>query len=335
LTVAVLPSSCPGFPVRERLDHLRDHAWETHVVDIVDGAGLPALLELRPRLVHVHSASVALRLAEAGIDLDCRVIVTATGEDLNTIGLEDPDHYRATWDLADAVHVASEALWQRALQRGCPPSRRHAVIPPAADTSYFDPHIDAKAKEGGGGLRILSVGPLVWAQGYEHALHAARLLLERGVDFEYRIVGEGDLRPAVLFARRQLELDEPVELLDGREPEDLKRQLAWADVFLNAAVAPGFTDAVAEAHAMGLPVVSTGAGVLDGVAEAAGVLAAPSRDPATLADQLARVAREPDLRRRLGQSGRARALSHFGLARQLSQFESLYRTTAIAVGSEL
>jgi glycosyltransferase involved in cell wall biosynthesis len=327
-TVAVVSGSRPGFPVPERIAHLRDHGWEAHIVDSSDGSGLRELVALRPRLVHFHSASVALRFMDSRADLDCKVIVTATGEDLNTVGLENPHHYGAVWDLADVVHVPSEGLWQRAVRRGCPPARRHVVIPPAADTSYFDPSGDASPEATRADrLRILSVGPLVWAQGYEHALHAARLLLDRGVDFEYRIVGEGELLPGVLFARRQLGLEDQVELLDGEAPVDLRKQLEWADVFLNAAVADGFTDGLAEAHAMGLAVVASERGVLDGGVEGE-ALVAPTRDPMGLAEKLVRTAVDPELRRRLGKQGRARAVSRYGLGKQLSRFDALYREVA-------
>ena len=74
---------------------------------------------------------------------------------------------------------------------------------------------------------------------------------------------------------------------------------------------------------MGLAVVTSQPGALDGVAE--GMLLAAPRDPAALAAQLVQVARDPGLRRRLGQSGRALALNQYGLAHQVARFEALYR----------
>ena len=169
--------------------------------------------------------------------------------------------------------MPDESLWRRALRRECPPDRPRAVVPPAANTDYFDPTDSAPAEVDGGPLRILSVGPLVWAQGYEHALHAARVLLDQGIDFEYRIVGDGEHLPALTFARYQLGLEGKVELLSPDGPAALRSQLRWADVFLDAAVAEGFTEAVAEAHAMQLPVVASERGLLDESAD--GVLSLP------------------------------------------------------------
>ena len=239
------------------------------------------------------------------------------------VRLDDPDYYGGVWDMADVLHVPDGGMWRRALRRGCPPDRRKVVIPPAASTSYFDP---AERSDGAARLRILSVGPIVWAQGLEHALHAARLLLDRDVDFEYRIVGEGEHLPAVTFARYQLGLEGRVELRSPGGLDELRSHLRWADVFLNAAVAEGFTEAVAEAHAMELPIVASDRGVLDASMSDDAALVAPRRDPHALAEHLARVAADPGLRRRLGERGRARVIEDFPLPRQLARFEELYRS---------
>jgi colanic acid/amylovoran biosynthesis glycosyltransferase len=223
--------------------------------------------------------------------------------------------------------VADESLWRRALRRGCSPDRRRAVIAPAANTAYFDPGEGTPA-EATARLRILSVGPLVWAQGCEHALYAAHLLLDRGVDFEYRIIGEGEHLPALTFARYQLGLEGRVELCAPRGPEALRSELRWADVFLTAAVAEGFTEAVAEAHAMQLPVVASERGLLDESMAGDGALVAPPRDPHALSETLEAVASDPALRRRLGERGRARAVEAFDLTGQLTRFDELYREAA-------
>ncbi len=55
-------------------------------------------------------------------------------------------------------------------------------------------------------LRILSIGRLEWKKGYEYALQAARMLRERGIHFEYRIIGDGEFHTATAYARYQLGL---------------------------------------------------------------------------------------------------------------------------------
>ncbi len=372
-----------GYPIADRLEHLRSRGWDAHLIvdhDEVGAAGLTDALEppaavqsvsesragrargfgraliqhaggtgrylrarpapdgarprravdlaltaLRPGLVHFHSAGVARDCLRVTAAIRSAVLVSLTGQDLNMVRLDDPEYYSRVWDAAHLLHVPDEGMWRRALRRGCPPDGRRAFIPPAASTSYFDPSDVGPSRDAGERLRVLSVGPLVWAQGLEHALHAARILLDRGVDFEYRIVGDGEHLPAVTFARYQLGLEERVELRAPGGPDALRAELRRADVFLNAAVAEGFTEAVAEAHAMGLPVVASERGVLDASMSDDAALVAPRRDPHALAENLARVAGDPDLRRRLGERGRARVTQDFDLPQQLARFEELYR----------
>jgi glycosyltransferase involved in cell wall biosynthesis len=132
-------------------------------------------------------------------------------------------------------------------------------------------------------LRILSAGELSWTQGYEHALHAISELADSGIDCEYRVVGAGAYEGAFRYAAYQLGLGRAVEFHDPAEAP-LSEHLRWADVFVSAAVAPGFAAGLQGARAAGVPVVATDAVVSDGV---------PRRDPSALREALARLAAEP------------------------------------------
>jgi glycosyltransferase involved in cell wall biosynthesis len=106
--------------------------------------------------------------------------------------------------------------------------------------------------ERGPALRILAVAPLSWKSGLEYGLHAVRLLLDRGVDCELRILGDGGYADAVNFARHQLGLESATLVLSA-ETQRLEPLLGWADVLLDAAV----SDDVPPLVAAGLPVVSS------------------------------------------------------------------------------
>ena len=94
-------------------------------------------------------------------------------------------------------------------------------------------------------------------------------LHERGVEFEYRIIGDGPHREAILFALDELGLLERVELLGARDVREVQEAMRWADVCLHAAVSEGFCVSVIEAQAMGLPIVCTDAdGLSENVADA-------------------------------------------------------------------
>jgi colanic acid/amylovoran biosynthesis glycosyltransferase len=303
----------PG--VRERVHPTRDF----------DGA----IAELRPDLVHFEFGAVAVGRTHIGQQYGCTMLVTFRGYDLNFFRAEDPHCYDDVWQHADAVHCVSTDLWRRAQRRGCPATKRNEVIFDAVDVDDFTPEGREYAAAAVGTpdrpLRILSVGRLHWKKGYEFGLEAVRLLVDQGVQCEYRIVGDGEHREPVVYTIEDLGLRDVVRL-EGARPKGYVRQaLLWADVLLHNAVSEGFCVSALEAQATGLPVVATDAdGLPENVLDGRTGLIVRRRDASAAMQALLRLARDPALRRRLGEAGPVRA-AKLTYDDQLDRYESLYR----------
>jgi len=285
-----------------------------------------ALVGLNPDLVHFEFGALGAERMHLAPLLDAPIVVSFRGYDLNYVGHDEPGYYDAVWKGAAALHFLGEDLWQRAQRRGCPPGKPHVLIPPAIDTAFFAPK-EPRAIDRAGPLRILSVGRLEWKKGYEDALVAVQLLGDRGIQCEYRIVGDGSFLGAVAFGRHQLGLEDVVTFLGETDRESVRDEMLRADVFLHAAVSEGFCNAVLEAQSMELPVVCTDAdGLRENVEDGVTGLVVPRRNPAALADALARLAPAAGRRRRMGEAGRRRVESRFQLKDQISAFDTLYRS---------
>jgi len=288
-----------------------------------------AVLALKPDIIHMEFGTLAAEDIYLKEMLGCRIIVSFRGYDLNFVGLETPGYYQEVWDQADALHLLGEDLWQRAQDRGCPPEKMHSLIPPAIDVTKFDAGERQSTREVGTierPLRIASVGRLEWKKGYEYALQAVKLLVDRGISCEYRIIGDGIWLGVISFARYQLGLENVVHFMGALTPQEVKDQLLWADVFLHAAVSEGFCNAVLEAQAMGLPVVCTDAdGLGENVVHGETGFVVPRWNPQALAEKLALLTARPDLRRQMGQAGRQRVLTYFQIADQIQAFDHLYK----------
>lgn len=301
-----------------------------------------AIIALSPDIVHFEFGALAVGRTHLKRRLASRLSISFRGYDLNYVGLDDPAHYASVWRDADAIHTLGRDLWQRALRRGCPPDKPHALIPPAVDSDLFRPAIPSPLGRGLGRgsassllsrspapLRVLSVGRLEWKKGYEYGLEAVRLLKESGVPVTYRILGGGAYLEPLAFARHRLGLEEDVEFLGARPHADVLAQLRWADVLLHPAVSEGFGNAVLEAQAMALPVVCSDAdGLAENVADGLTGFVTPRRDPVALAEALARLAADAALRRRMGTAGRERAQACFRPAAQIAAFDRFYRALA-------
>ena len=185
------------------------------------------------------------------------------------IGLYPHQHlgcYNLLWNNIDKVHTISDDLYQKAIDFGLDPKTPYKKITPAINTEYFqsdlleDIHVP---------LRILTVGRLHWKKGYEYALKALSLLKDKQINFEYHIVGEGNYNEAIKYAMHQLRLTEQVKLKGQLTHADVKKEMEWADIYLQPSIQEGFCNAVLEAQAMGLLCIVTDAeglseNVLDG-----------------------------------------------------------------------
>jgi colanic acid/amylovoran biosynthesis glycosyltransferase len=155
------------------------------------------------------------------------------------------------------------------------------------------------------------------------------MLLGQGVVCTYRIIGEGEFHTATAYARHESKLEEVVTLLRAAPRTTVRTELDQADVFLHPAVSEGFGNAVIEAQAMRLPVVCTDAdGLAENVVHGETGFVVHRREAQQLSDALARLAADPGLRRRMGDAGRARALSRFRIADQIAAFGALYERVA-------
>lgn len=280
------------------------------------------LLRLHPAVVHTEFLTLARDRTHLPTALGCTLTSSVRGYDVAYAGLDEPDAYGAVWPALGALHVLGDDLWQRALARGCPPDLPHTVIPPAVDADA----VPVADPGGDGPLGLVSVGRLHWKKGHHHTLAALAALLELGVDAELRIVGDGPQLEELTFARHELGLEDRVTFVRDLDRTGAWAELARAQVFVHGAVSEGFGNAVLEAQAAGLPVVTTDAeGLAENVADGVTGIVVPRRDPAALATALAALAADPARRVAMGAAGRERARTHFRPEDQRTAFAAFFR----------
>lgn len=138
------------------------------------------------------------------------------------------------------------------------------------------------------------------------------------------IAGDGPLLEVVRTKARATAVRDRI-VFPGFET-DVPGLLSALDVYVTSSVTEGLSLALVEASASGLPIVATNVGgnpevVEDGVTG----LLVPAGKAAPLAAALQRLLKDPMLRRRLGEAGRARAVAEFSEATMLERTAALYR----------
>lgn len=164
---------------------------------------------------------------------------------------------------------------------------------------------------------LLFLSNLIVSKGVLVLLDACRILKEAGASFRCVFAGSASYDLSVeAFAEEVTRrgLQDVVEYVGPRYGVEKERLFAESDVFVFPTRYPNesFPLVILEAMSCGLPVVSTDAGaiedmVLDGVT---GFVCHDSR-PEGLADCLARLLDDQDLRRRMGSEGRRHYSLHF------------------------
>jgi len=174
--------------------------------------------------------------------------------------------------------------------------------------------------------RVVALVGRLWPQKrVEDAIWAADLLKRIRDDVHLLIIGDGPLRERLTQYRDKIEIEDRVHFVGHRD--DLDRWLPHFDVLWNTSAYEGQSNAVLEALACGVPVVATDIPSNREliVHEETGFLVPPGKKGrAPLAAKTKRLLEEEDLRRRMGEAGRRRALGEFSLTRMADGYCRLY-----------
>lgn len=198
------------------------------------------------------------------------------------------------------------------------------------DTDVFTP--PPRVPRDGAPL-VLAVGRFVEKKGFDHLVEACARLRDEGADFRCLIVGEEG--PALQPVRALVErhgLQRHVRLQGPVTQDELRRIYAQARVFalpcqvMEDGDRDGFPNVVAEAMAMGVPVVTTAiSGIPEFIDDGVHGMLAPPRDAGAFAAALGRVLRDDALAARLSAAGRQRMCERFDSRRTTVALYELFQ----------
>lgn len=200
---------------------------------------------------------------------------------------------------ADVLVANSEAVrtyWQALAGE----SVEIQVVPNTIDDRFFaGDEVSATGRTGRGVL--VSVGALKPVKAHETIIAACWLLRAAGRDLELVLVGDGSRRDELDALSRAMGI--PLRITGV--VDDVLPWLRSATLYVHSSVSEGVSNAIMEAMAAGLPlVVPDIAGMQEIVGEAA--VRYPVGSAGDLADAIGALLDDPDARRALGQSARAR-----------------------------
>ncbi len=225
------------------------------------------------------------------------------------------------------IVTTGEALRRQLARDNGVPLERMTSVPTGIDLARFAPGNAAAARAQLGLPAKPALGIVAtlrdW-KGHEYLFEAIARERAAWRDWQVIVVGDGPYRDRL--DARLAALGLAAEIRFAGQQEDVVPWLQALDIFaLPSFGEEGVPQAVMQAMACGLPVVSTPVGAItEAVTADVTGLIVPARDAAALAAALAVLREDAALRARFGVAGRARAERDFGLDRMLDAMEAVF-----------
>jgi glycosyltransferase involved in cell wall biosynthesis len=309
--------------------------------------GLKTILRRRFDIVHAHMHEGALigyflsRLLHVPLLFDFQGSLTGEMADHHFLNPEGPWYHWVRLlelridQLPDAI-ITSSQLGAHLLERdfNC---GRHRVypLPDCVNLDFFRPDVltpaEVVARRAALGIPagrpvVVYLGLLADYQGTPLLVQAAQVLMQRGVDAHFLVMG---FPGAAHYQQMASDLGVADRItFTGKVPyEEAPAHLALGDV----AVAPKLSATegcgkILNYMAMALPTVAFDTPVSREYMGTLGVYAGQIGDPATLADAISGLLNDPQWRAELGQKLRERVARHFSWERAGRHLLNIYRT---------
>lgn len=210
------------------------------------------------------------------------------------------------------------------ISRGLP-ADKFVVIPNGVEL-YSCPWTHARSK---GPVRAVCVARFIPRKRHDVLLHALARVRDSGIDMHCSLIGHGPLAEEIWALTTCLNLTDRVAVLGSVSHSEVGSKLAEADIFVLTSMWEGMPGSVLEAMAAGLPVVATDVnGTSEVVQDRVTGFLVPADDAVATAEALISLARDKNLRHRMGAAGRERIRQHFTVDRMVSAKEALYKQLA-------
>lgn len=287
---------------------------------------------LSPVLLHAHHGPNGLRILPLASRLKVPLITTFHGQDISITNLRYQKTYlgyryymamRGKLKTSSATFLAVSNFVRRKLLEQGFPADRVLVAYTGVDTMKFKPASTEDRPI------ILFVGRLVEQKGAEFLIRAGGEVQKQFPDVELVLIGDGPLRKELEALARQslrrysfLGVQTPGEVRDWMNRASI---VCVPSVTMLSGETEGFGMVCVEAQAVGKPVVAFNCGAISETIrhEKTGFMAA-ERDWQSLAQYLATLLKNAELRERFGRAGREVVVREFNLEHCTRHLEGIY-----------
>jgi glycosyltransferase involved in cell wall biosynthesis len=160
--------------------------------------------------------------------------------------------FRRIWKSASALYACSEGLRQRAHR--FMPEAKICVIPNGVELDRFRPVSDRRKIEN---LKLLTVGRLSASKRIELLVSAVELIRRQFPSATLKIAGGGGLENQLRKLIKDKGMEDFITVLGIVPAEEMPELYCESDIFVSASIQEGMSNAMLEAMASGIPIITT------------------------------------------------------------------------------
>lgn len=218
---------------------------------------------LQPDLIHFHDSSLAILMSWIPHLSGTPYSFSLRGSDIQVLPLLSGEYKEKLRDVilnASGVHSVCDVLWNEAKVAYELPENSifHKTIYTTVPIFSNGKHTSKTKKCQTS--NFISIGRLHWRKAYISLLIAFRIFINNGNNANLTIVGEGQGREELIYWINELNLNTSVQLLGKMPYDEFQSLIENADGYIQSSIAEGFSNATAEAMALGVPVFATAVG---------------------------------------------------------------------------
>ena len=288
--------------------------------------------KMKIRLIHARFGTMGVKVMKAKKIAKLPMITSFHGFDL-----PHPRSNRKTYQrklrrlfrVGEKFTVPSRHAKRRLIKWGCP-AHKIKIMYSGIDMNKFKFSRRSLRKKR---VRIISVGRLHKKKGMEYLIKAFRKVHKSHPSTKLVIIGSGDERLRLKRMVKKYRLKRHVQFKGNLPHRKVAKELRKADIFCLPSVTAkngnqeGIPNAIKEAMATGLPVVSTRhGGIPELVTNGKEGFLVPERSVKQLSKKLNHLITHPQLRIKMGKKGRKKVERFFNSKKQVRILEALYKS---------
>lgn len=284
------------------------------------------LLKAELDWLHFGFATQALGSETVAKVIGAKMAVSFRGFDINVYPMKNPGCYTKLWKHVDKVHSISNYLLEKARQMSLDQNTSFEIITPAVQLDLLP---KANYVEISKPIKIVTIARLNWIKGIDLAISAMKNLKEKGIDFEYSIIGDGDQKQTERYRYMVNEygLENDVVFCGKMTHKETLEMLKDAALYIQPSLNEGFCNAVLEAQAMGkLCIGSNKGGLPENILDGKTGWLFPDYSSHSLAETIEKVLNLSSAEKQLiSENAQKRVAQEFDIEKQQNDFLNFYK----------